>query len=146
LAYWHFGKHAVDQMGGGVSHAPAAAGWTESPPFTRKSDHPIMTTRCATDSNKAVTEKATIQEAAELSVDKCGYASNCCLGLGEEGLKVVLDHSVKKCVLGCTALILEGLDPSRDLGSGAGCDWVWASNSHAMQGMRAAFSTGSQPQ
>jgi hypothetical protein len=47
--------------------------------------------------NEAIAENAAVQEATELPLDKCGYAATCCLGLGEDGLEVVLDHPVKKC-------------------------------------------------
>jgi hypothetical protein len=70
-------------------------------------------------------KETTIQEAAELSFDKCGYAATCCLGLSDEGLEVVLDYSVEKCVLGCTALVFDGQGPSRGLRSGARCGWMW---------------------
>jgi hypothetical protein len=42
-------------------------------------------------------ENAAVQEATELPLDKCGYAATCCLGLGEDGLEVVLEHPAEKC-------------------------------------------------
>ena len=56
LARGHFGQHAVDEVRGRVCHAPATAGWTQPPPFTRKRDKSIVAAGIAVNAQKTFGE------------------------------------------------------------------------------------------
>lgn len=47
LADRHLGKHAIDQMCGGVGHAPASAGRAERAPLAQQRDQPVLAARIA---------------------------------------------------------------------------------------------------
>jgi hypothetical protein len=59
-------------------------------------------------------EQATLQEPAKFPLNEDRHATVGARGLGKKGLEILLYHSIKERILGCTALVLDGGNLSRD--------------------------------
>ncbi len=64
--------------------------------------------------HKAMAEQAAFQVPAKFAFYEGRYATVALRGLGKKGLEVLLYHFVEERILGCTTLVLDGGNLSRD--------------------------------
>jgi hypothetical protein len=69
LAYWDVGDHAIDELGGELTHPPATTGRTEASLATEGHDH-FGLALLAFDVNTPVRGPAALQVRAELANDE----------------------------------------------------------------------------
>ncbi len=67
-----FRKDAIDEMCGGVGHAPAAAGRTESTALAREGDEAIVAAGVALEPQEAVSQDSAPEVRAQLLLDEAG--------------------------------------------------------------------------
>ena len=108
LAHWDIREDPIDEMGGGVGHAPAAAGTADSTTLTRVSDDPILATRLAVNPKKAPREHAAVEEGAQFAFDETGHGAVTVALPGEEGLEVGGDDAVERVCLRVTGTVGNG--------------------------------------
>ncbi len=70
MAHGYDGDDSVDQMGGGIRHAPSAARGAEGPALTRERDHSIVAAVVATDADETVGKNAALEVGPELALDE----------------------------------------------------------------------------
>jgi hypothetical protein len=99
---------------GCVGHSAPAAGWAEASSLAREGDKLLIAAVFASNSDKAIAEQATFQEPAKFPLNEDRHATVAVRGLGKKGLEILLYHSIKERILGCTALVLDSGNLSRD--------------------------------
>ena len=107
LAHGCPGYDVIDQVGGGLNHAPRTASGTKSALSTGKGHQLLIGAVCATQAQKTVGQNATIEEGIELVFDKIGETrSGLALDLHEEGFGMLLYQLVQRRVFGTPALVV----------------------------------------
>ena len=104
LAHGDLGKNAVDEMGGGVGHAPSGTGGTEAS-LTREGDQTVVAAFVAVQTEEAMSQHAALEIGAELALDETGHRSPPRLRAGQEGLEFRLDDAIEDALLGTARLV-----------------------------------------
>jgi hypothetical protein len=88
----------VEQVGGALGHAAAAATRTERASLTRKRDEPVEATVAAAKSREPAGKPATLQKVPELLLDELGqtFAVSQMRGLQAELLEVIAHDLMKR--------------------------------------------------
>jgi hypothetical protein len=90
---------------GGVDHAPAAAGRTETTPLAREGDEAIVAAGVAADPQEAVSKDPAPEVRAQLLLDKAGRRAIVFACVCQEGLELFTDDRVERGVLGSVPLV-----------------------------------------
>ena len=103
----------IGQMCCGLGHAPRVAGRADSPAFAGEGDQKVMAAGVTAGAGKAMGQDATLQKTPQFALRMRWYLRLPPLvpTSREKGLKVVLHHSVERCISGATAAV-EGGDAS----------------------------------
>ncbi len=116
LAHRHPGDDVIDQVGGGLGHAPGATARAEATLLTRKGDELLMGTVGATQAQEAVGQYAALEKGIEFVFDEIGQArSSLKLDLGQEGLEVFLNQLIEDGVFGTPAFVVYAFSRRRRL-------------------------------
>ena len=112
LAHRHMRDDVVDQVGGGLRHAPRAAGGAEPSALAAESHQLVVTAVTAAQAQEAVRQDAALdaleRKGVELVLDEGRQAgARGGLHVGEEGLGVLLDQPVQRGLLGPVALVVD---------------------------------------
>ncbi len=94
LAHRRLGKHAIDEVSGGVGHAPADTGGTEASTLAREGDQPIVTAGSAAHAHEAVAEQAAAQVRAKLAQGEARHHALALVRAGEVALELVAHDRV----------------------------------------------------
>ena len=99
---------AVDEPGGALGHAPAAAARAEATPFARERDEPLEGAVAAPKAREAVCRHAARQEIAELLLHEFGQARAVGVLRGgiEERIQMLVHHAVQHAALTVARSIL----------------------------------------
>ncbi len=96
LTYRHGGQNAIDQVRGGVGHAPPCAARAEAAELTGEGDEKIVTARIAVRAHEAVSEDTAAEIVAKLGFnvarERCAVAL---ARMGEERLEVLAHERVE---------------------------------------------------
>ena len=109
--HWRTGTRAddvIDQMRGGLRHAPRPARGAEPAALATEGDQFVVAAIGAAQAQEAVRQDAALQEGVELVFDELRQAGTGGLfGLGEKALGVLLHQEVKRGLLGSVALVMD---------------------------------------
>jgi len=114
-------QDVVDEFRRPRGHAPAPATRTKPAPFTRKRDERFGVTAVGLKTRKIAGPNATVQEAAELLLEKRGEAGG--IGTGgsrEEGFQVLAHHLVEHGAFGLAGRVPQGRDGRSAFVAGSG--------------------------
>ncbi len=107
LAHGCPGYDVIDQVGGGLNHAPRTASGTKSALSTGKGHQLLIGAVCATQAQKTVGQNTAIEKSIELVFDKLWETRpGLALDLGEEGLGMLLYQLVQRRLFGTPALVV----------------------------------------
>jgi hypothetical protein len=96
LTHGHVGQDAIDQVGGGVGHAPAGAARAEAAALAREGHEQVAAARVAMAAREAIREDATAQVLAEFALDVARQRRGVRLArVREEGLERLAHHAVE---------------------------------------------------
>ena len=104
LAHGDLGKDAIDEVGGGVGHAPPSAGGAKAA-LAREGDQAVVAALVAVQAEEAMSQHAAFEIGAELALDETGNGMATPASSGQEGLELRLDDAVKDALLGTTSLV-----------------------------------------
>ena len=105
LAHRHPGDDVIDQVGGGLRHAPGATARAETATLATEGHELFMGTVGATQAQEAVGQDAALEKGIELLFDKLWQArAGLKLDVGQEGLEVFLYQLVEGGVFGTPPL------------------------------------------
>jgi hypothetical protein len=104
LAHGDLGKDAVDEVGGGVGHAPPRAGGAEAA-LAREGDQTVVAAFVAVQAEEAMSQHAAFEIGAERALDETGNGMVTPTSAGQEGLELRLDDAVEDALLGTTSLV-----------------------------------------
>ena len=137
LADGHFRKNAIDEVCGGVGHAPAFAGRTETTPLARERDEAIVAAGVAVKPQEAVSQDSAPEVRAQLLLDESGRRAIAFACARQEGLELLTDDRVERGLLGSVPLVrwCGARDEEARVRGGAGCDL----GSHARGALRAVY-------
>ena len=96
LAHGGLRQRLVDQTGGGLGHAAAAAGRAEAAPLAGEGDDAVAPAFIAVDAQEPVRGDAAVQKSAEVAHDEKRDRAAAQLPAGEEGRKVLRDRMVQR--------------------------------------------------
>ena len=102
LARRRVGEHVVDEVRGGVGHAPAAARGAETAALATERYELVAQAARAVDAREAVGEQAALEMAAQLALDET-WQDRVRIGSSrslDEGLNVGEQHAVQGAALG----------------------------------------------
>jgi len=91
-------QDVVDQMGGGVGHAPGGARRADAAALAGEGHELLVGAAGAADADEAAPQQAAFEEALELALDEAGIAGavlGALAGVGEKLLEVVRDDLVE---------------------------------------------------
>ena len=110
LAHGHARQHLVDQTGGALGHASAAAARAEAPALAGKRHEVLQRAVGTSQAREAVRQHPAGQEVPELLFHEPRQrgAVGVTLGRLEEGVEVLGDHAVQHGVLGITRPVVRG--------------------------------------
>src|SRR5690606_18031313 len=129
LAIRRRGQDPIDQVRGGVGHAPRRATRAQTTSLATERDDDLVVAGLAADTREAVREDAAPQIGRELALDVPWEATAVRIGvaqLGEKGLRMARDQLVQHGPLGRAALVA-----AERLSGGAGHAFVEATREHA---------------
>jgi hypothetical protein len=98
-------QHAIDEPGGCVRHSPTAAGWTESPTFTRERDEPIVSARIAMNTQESMSQDPTFEIGADLSLDEPSDGRTLPSSPSQEGFELFANDFMKQSLFGLVAFV-----------------------------------------
>ena len=108
LTHGNFGQYAVDEMGGGLRHSPAAAGRAESTPFAREGDESIVPARVAVDTQESMREYPALEIRTDLALNEPSDRRALSSRPSQKGLELLANDFVEKGLLGLVAFVLDG--------------------------------------
>ena len=103
LPYWHLGQQAIDEPGGGVGHAPAAARGAEASALAGEGDQLTLAPLAAAQDREASLQHAAVEVAPELAAHEPGQRPpRVGVRPGQERGQVLGDHLVQHRALRLT--------------------------------------------
>jgi hypothetical protein len=105
LADGYFREDAIDEVRGGVGHAPAAAGRTETTSLAREGDEAIVAAGVAVEPQEAVSKDSAPEVRAQLLLDEARRRAIAFACARQEGLELFTDDRVERGVLGSVPLV-----------------------------------------
>jgi len=122
LAHRRMGQDPVDEVGGRVGHAAAAARRAEPAALAGEGDQRVLAAAGAVDPGEAVGEDPAGEEGEQLPQDEGGpvHGGDRGLDAGDEGLEVALEDPVESRVLGSPTSVTRAgrMEPGNRLGLG----------------------------
>jgi hypothetical protein len=124
LADGYFRQDAIDEVRGGVGHAPAAAGGTEATPLAREGDEAIVAAGVAVEPKETVGKDPAPEVRAQLLLDEAGRRAIAFACARQEGLELFPDDRVERGLLGSVPLVdwCGARGEEARVRGGAGCD------------------------
>ena len=107
LAHRNMRDDVVDQVGSRLRHAPRAARGAKPASLAAEGDELVVAAIATAQAQEAVRQDAALKKRVELVLDELRQAGAGLLGLGEEGLSVLLHQAVQRGLLGTVALVLD---------------------------------------
>ena len=97
----------VDQVGRGLRHAPHSARGAKPSALAAEGDEFVVAAVAAAQAQEAVRQDAALEEGVEFVLDELRQAgAGGLLGLGEEGLGVLMHQAVQRRLLRAVALVV----------------------------------------
>ena len=101
LAHRQRGQYMIDEVSGGLGHAPRVARGADGAALTGEGYQEVLSALPTTRPGKAIGQDATLQVGTQLAlgVRRDALIFPVVMAQGEEGLQVILHRAVKRCVV-----------------------------------------------
>jgi hypothetical protein len=92
----------LDQVRGGLGHAPGVARWTQPPPLAGEGHQDVVAALGTSGAGEALGKNAALKRLPKLPLNMCRHRAAIPVVFpceGERGLPVLLNEPVERCVL-----------------------------------------------
>ncbi len=110
MTYRHLREHVLDEVRGGLGHAPGGAGRAQAAALAGEGDLEVVATSVAVRAGEATGEDPALEVATQLALDVTGDRYTVGVGFAprcQPGLEMLLHHSVEHCALGAATAVDE---------------------------------------